>query len=384
MGGAITIGEWIFSAKPHSTAISPDRTTVWSFDLEGRPISWFEGELTYKRSLASAVHARSRRGGTRRRWIVPPEEARALFARILEGVARAPRAELPRRLSERIDLILSWTPDRLLAEKERFDRAYEPITILPPDQYLSIVVQATRGCTWNRCTFCSFYQDRPFAVRTPEEFARHLDAVRDLLGRGAALRRGLFLADGNALVLARSRLLPLVRAARDAFPGRPIAGFVDVFSGERKPEEEWRELRDEGLARAAIGIETGHDPLLAWLDKPGSAGEALRFTETLARAGIGLSLIFMCGVGGDRFAGAHLRDSLALIERLPLRPGDIVYLSPFVEHPGSEYARRARAEGIRPLPPAEIEAQMSALREGVRRRHPQVRVAPYDIREFVY
>ena len=36
------VGEWIFGLKNHSTAVSPDRQTVYSFDLEGRPVSWYE------------------------------------------------------------------------------------------------------------------------------------------------------------------------------------------------------------------------------------------------------------------------------------------------------------------------------------------------------
>ncbi len=375
---------WIASAGPRFTTLSPDRETVLSFDLEGRPISWFDGGRTYKRSLASVVHGRERVGGARRRFVVGEAEARELFARLLERVRDAPRERWPAAVRDRVDRILRWTPESLLAERERFEAAYERVSILPPDQYLAIVVQATRGCTWNRCTFCNFYQDRPFAARSGEEFAEHLVRVADLLGEAAAMRRGLFLGDGNALALSVDRLVPLVEAARAVFPDRPWSGFVDVFSGERKSVDDWSALRARGLDRVVVGLETGHGPLLKFLNKPGTPGEAESFLVLLKEAGVRVSIVLMVGAGGDRYADGHARDTLALVGRLPLGPGDLVYLSPFVEHDGSAYADRVRAEGIRALRQDEREARTIELRDRLRSALPGVQVARYDIREFVY
>lgn len=372
--------------RRESLTLSPDpeHSVTWSFDLEGRPISWFEDDCLDKRSLASDVHGREQFHGARRRWRVPREEAARRFARMLERVSAAPREGFGDEVCERLAAVARWTPEALLAERSRFDAAYRPISILPPDQYLAVVLQATFGCSWNRCTFCDFYQGRPLEVRDEADFRAHAEAVARLLGRAENLRKRIFLADGNALILSIERLRPIFDVARRFFPGRPISGFVDVFSGEKKPAEGWEELRRLGLARAHVGIETGHDPLLAWMRKPGHAEQAVELVGTLEAAGLEVAVILLCGAGGRRFAAAHQADTVALLERLPLGAGDIVYLSPFVEKAASEYARIARAEGVEPLTAQEIDAQMSALREVVRRRHPAVRAALYDIREFVY
>ena len=375
---------WVASARPRFTTLSPDRETVLSFDLEGRPISWFEAGRTYKRSLASVVHGRERVGGQRRRFVVGDTEAAGLFARLLDRVREAPRERLPEDARGRIDGILRWTPETLLAERERFEAAYAPVSILPPDQYLAIVVQATHGCTWNRCTFCNFYQDRRFEVRSAEVLADHLARVADLLGDAAAIRRRLFLADGNALALSIDRLRPIVDTARAVFPGRPWSGFVDVFTGERKTVDDWRALRDHGLDRVYVGLETGHGPLLTFLNKPGTPDEAGSFLTVLKEAGVRVTVILMAGAGGERYAEGHVRDTLALVGGLPLGPGDLVYLSPFVEHAGSEYVRRARSEGVGALADEDREAQAIELRDRLRAALPGVQVARYDIREFVY
>ena len=390
--------DWRIAVQAGATVLSPTRHEVVSFDLEGRPTSWFRDGRTYKRSLASGVYGRRTEGGVRRRWRVADDAVATAFERALEVAGRAAAdlragrvgAEMVAEpativaLKQRLERSLTWTPARLAAEHARFAAAYAPIPILPPDQYGAVVLQATFGCSWNRCTFCSFYQDRPFQVRPPEAFEAHVDAVQALLGRDADARRSVFLADGNALVLANARLRPLLETARRAFPDRPFAGFVDVFGGERKGVDAWRELRALGLERVAIGIETGFDPLLGWLNKPGSADEAAAFVADLKGAGLRVAVILMVGVGGARFAEAHVRDTAALLARLALDAGDVVYLSPFVVHPGSGYAERAATDGVAPLDAAARTAQYAALRAAARAAAPRTPVARYDIDEFVY
>ena len=377
---------WTLQARPESFTLSRSGTgagaEVLSFDAEGRLLTWcgppFAPGTLYKRALDSRLLGRRQQGGQRRRWQADRAEQQRVFAALADTAAAA-QSELASPL---LDRVLAWTPARLRAERERFAAAYAPVSILPPDQYFAVVVQATRGCSWNRCTFCTFYRDRPFSVQAPEAFAAHLQAVAELLGEGARLRRSIFLADGNALMLSNRKLLPLIAQARAAFPGREVHGFLDVFTGSRKTVADWRDLRAAGVRRVYLGLETGHDPLLAWLDKPGSAAQATELIHDLKAAGLNVAPIFMTGVGGQSYAAAHLADTLRLLEQLPLGAGDLVYLSPFVEH--GDYAARAREDGVLPLTATEREAQATALREFLKTHKPGVQVARYDIEEFLY
>jgi hypothetical protein len=392
--------DWLVSFGSGATTLSPSRDEVVAFDLEGRPQSWFLRGETFKRSLASEVFGRQSVDGVRRRWRVSADEAKALFARALavaeaylidggeprtgSGATGGARVAADADADVRLERILRWTPERLAGERERFAHAYVPVSILPPDQYGAVVLQATFGCSWNRCTYCTFYQDRPFSLRSVDAFERHADAVRELLGDAAVARRSVFLADGNALVLSNARLEPILAVARGAFPKRPLAGFVDVFSGEHKPASDWRELRELGLERVAIGVETGHDPLLAYLHKPGGADAAAEFVATLKEAGLSVAVILMLGAGGERFAAGHARDTAALLGRLQLDAADLVYLSPFVVQEGSEYAERAERDGLVPLSEGARREQEALLRAAAREAVPAARVARYHIDEFVY
>jgi radical SAM superfamily enzyme YgiQ (UPF0313 family) len=341
---------------------------VLSFDREGRPYHYFRQGLTYKRALDGSLHLRFREGERRRRRL-SEEEALAVYEEIL-ALARCHLRDEGRRRE-----VLRWTPEALL-DPTPYRRAYAwPISILPPDAYLSVVLQATTGCTWNRCAFCAFYQDRPFQKRSEAEFREHVEAVLDLLGRGRLLRRGVFLADGNALAL-QEPLIPLLEVVRARFPGEPVLGFLDLFTGLKKEASWWERLAALGLRRVYVGLETGHPPLLALLHKPGHPREAIPLVGVLKRAGLSLGVILMVGVGGRRYEKAHREDSLRLLSQLPLDRGDIVYLSPFQETPGTPYA----ALGLEPLP--HVEAELALWAEAIRKMG--LKAARYDIREFLY
>ncbi len=372
---------WTISSRANVTVLSPDRETVLSFDLEGRPISWFLRGTMYKRSLGGQVHVRVREDGVRVRSVLSRSETAEMFERLLATAGSAPQ-QLGHQ--DQLDKIRSWTIPALLAEKERFESVYRPVSILPPDQYLAVVLQATWGCSWNRCTFCSFYQDRPFASRAVDEFRHHAEEVKEFLGAGLALRRSIFLADGNALVLGRDRLFPMMEIASSLFPGYPVHGFVDLLGGEKRSVAEWAELKRLGLIRVHIGLETGSDDLLGWLNKPGSAVESLGFVATLKKAGLQVALIFMVGAGGDLYRDRHREETVGLVAGLPLSEGDIIYLSPFLPEAGSTYLHEANTAGVQALQPGELDNEYKTLRDRIRADCPRVKVARYDIREFIY
>jgi radical SAM superfamily enzyme YgiQ (UPF0313 family) len=367
--------------SPRSTVLSPELGRSLTFDREGRLLIYFRHGETFKRSLGSEVHLRFRRG-TRQRRRLGTEEGLKIFdeAYMVAGEARPSASlQLGRRLDEEI---LRWSAVELDAERRRFAAVYKPISILPPDQYLAVVLQATEGCSWNACTFCNFYMDRPFSVKKPEEFERHVAGVKELLGRGLQLRRGIFLADGNALALSNRRLMPLLEIATRELPGRKLYGFIDLYSGERRRPEDWRELAEKGLDRVYVGMETGLDDLLALVNKPGSVVELEAFVAILKTAGLSVCLIVMVGLGGRQYREDHAHATLKALKAMPLTSEDLIYLSPFVEQSGSVYQRHRMEQGLDPMDEAEIDSELERLAGLIRIRG--LKASRYDIREFIY
>ncbi len=402
------------STAAGTLTLSFDGAINLSFDGEGRMVGAFMDKITYRRALDNRILAKwidPERPGQRIRRCLDAPERRALLNRAYALAAQVTPLLAPRHsplASAWLARIAAWDFPRLEAETERFHAIYKPVSILPPDQYMAVVVQAAEGCSYNECTFCTFYRDRPFRIKSVDELTDHMAQIRAFLGRGISLRRTLFLADANAVIIPQPRLLPLMDAVNATFaigPGRALNGiyaFISAPDALRKSATDFRELAERNLRRVYVGLETGHDPLRAFLAKQGQAEDVLAAVYTIKASGLrpGLSgsteltevrtvsvgLIFMVGIGGEHFRDAHFRDTVALIQRLPLDAGDLIYLSPFVAGPDSPYVADLAAAGFAPMSDDQIRAEekrfKAALLPWAKPRG--VRVSHYDVREFVY
>lgn len=362
-----------------------DEEPSYSFDLAGRLIGAYAGGMNYRRGLDNRVLRKwSGADGRRQREWLSVLDARRFLTDAYDPASRVAEAAGDPRL----EVLRRWDWDALQGDADRFARIYRPVSILPPDQYLALVLQATESCSYNRCTFCDFYRGRPFQVKGPDELRAHIGAVREFFGPAIGLRKSLFLADANALVAPMARLrawLDVIDEAR-VLPQAGIYSFIDAFDVHRKTQTEWAELAGRGLRRVYIGMESGDDALLSFLRKPGTSADVMAAVAALKGAGLAASVIIMTGVGGDRYAEAHVDGTVAALNAMPLGPGDIIYFSPFVDHPGSEYGRLAEQAGIRPFTDAEIASQEAAIRAALRPADPAhaPRISRYDIREFIY
>lgn len=414
----------LFHEKPESLSLTVEGSTVLTYDRAGRPYAAFLEGRNYRRGLDNRVLEKwgEVRGGQkfrRRRWLSPAEADR--FLARLESLVQEVEAALVRgpcrllrgsedwqeKVRSWLAAILRYNRARLEEERQRYRQIYGSVSILPPDQYRAVVLQATEGCHWNRCTFCDLYRDRPFRIRSREEFRAHVGEVKSFLGAGLTLRKSIFLGDANALIVAQEPLRAFFGILEEEFCLMPshlsgreraawraahpegvegIYSFIDAFSPQRKSVEDFAELRRRGLRRVYVGLETGHAPLLRWLNKPGCPEDLVALVVRLKEAGLQVGVILLVGVGGEAFAAGHVADSVALVNRLPLDEQDLVYLSELVEPPHGEYARQMAAARLTPLSPEQMQLQREALRSGLEgppeRRGPKV--TTYDLREFVY
>lgn len=385
-------GQWrgqplTLNARAESLTISlgtpgqPDQE-VYSFDGAGRPWSVFRQGVLYRRGLNGRVLARWRENESRQRRWLPDAEARAL-----ESLIRARMVELEAELWGALpgDLTALFTPilnHDAQADMRRCAEVYQPVGILPPDQYLAAVLQLTEGCSFNTCTFCTFYKGRPFRIKPPDELRAHALAVRDFLGAGLRLRRSIFLGDANALVVPMPRLLPLLDVVREVFDVEAAGGlyaFLDGFSGEKKSQEDYRALAGRGLRRVYVGLESGSDALLHELRKPGSASDAIQAVREMKAGGVAVGVIVLIGAGGQAFSGAHVRETIQVLNAMPLDGRDLLYLSDLVIDPAMAYAQQAAAFAA--LDTSAMRAQEETIRAGL---HIAPRISRYDIREFIY
>lgn len=418
----------IIHAKHDSISICLNHfNNSMNFDQEGRMISVFQNGHTFQRGEDNRYLAKwktDRLGSplTMRRTLERHEveeffnNSRETVHEVFHALQQQKMKDLiaqrvpvneAKAVQEWLHRILSYTLDRYEERAEEFLRIYKPISILPPDQYRSLVVQATEGCHYNRCNFCVFYKDRVFHVKTPAEFHAHLNAIRQYYGESLRLRRTIFLGDANAIVAPQKSLLYFLDALNEEFEITPqgmekeertnwkaahpihfngIVSFMDCFASNQKSVEDFKAMAARNLKRVYLGVETGSDSLLAFLNKAGRSDEIRSAIDRVKQADIAVGLIIMIGIGGLKFNAEHIEKTVKLLRSLPLSEKDLIYFSEFVQLPEMPYTRKAVEEKVRPLTLSQMKTQMSLIRQQLKSSYPVIpaKLSVYDVRDFMY
>ena len=181
----------------------------------------------------------------------------------------------------------------------------------PPSEANAYLLQATIGCSWNKCTYCDMYRDKPkFQIRDIKEVLEdlHMSAQQ----AGSRIQK-LFVTDGDALCLPMDHWRTILQTARKLFPNlRRVSCYAMASNILEKTPEELKELCDLGLRQLYIGPESGDDPTLKRIAKGSTAAEHVEAAERAHEAGMKLSVIFLLGAGGVKRSKEHALASAQL------------------------------------------------------------------------
>lgn len=177
---------------------------------------------------------------------------------------------------------------------------YEGIVIRPPSEANSLILQATFGCSHNKCTFCPTYKGRRFGIKDFELFKQDVDEMSRL-----AWRR-VFLADGDALIMPQRMLLPRLQYVREKLPSVERVGiYGNAKSIEKKSSEELVELRENGLGIVYYGLESGDQKTLDFICKGRTVDRLIDAGQKVKKAGIKLSVTVLLGCAGSERGPLH-------------------------------------------------------------------------------
>ncbi|HEY6033439.1 MAG TPA: radical SAM protein [Kofleriaceae bacterium] len=181
----------------------------------------------------------------------------------------------------------------------------------PPSEADALIVQATIGCSWNHCTYCDMYRDKPvFALRPLPETLEDLERAGREVGPQV---EKVFVADGDALVMGLDMWLPILASCRTLFPRlRRVSCYATAQNVLAKTADELARLREHGLAMIYMGPESGDDATLKRIAKGSTAAEHVEAAARARAAGIAVSAIFLLGAGGVERSAEHASASAAL------------------------------------------------------------------------
>ncbi len=222
----------------------------------------------------------------------------------------------------------------------------------PPSEAYSFILRVTIGCSHNACTYCNMYRSVRFRTRPMEEIMAQIQAAKPY----APQIRRIFLADGNALVLATDKLLQILAVLQQTFPRLQrvscYAGPKDMLN---KSPAELAALREAGLKLVYYGLESGDEGVLTAVNKGVTAAEAIAAGQRIVESGIKLSVMVIAGLGGQAGSAGHAYHTAQAVNAI--RPHMLSALT-LMLYRGSQLLEQFERGLFVPLPPAAIMGEL--------------------------
>ncbi len=232
---------------------------------------------------------------------------------------------------------------------------FEQGPIRPPSESTSLLLRITRNCPWNQCLFCPIYKGMKFSLRGVEEIKQDIQIARDMaddikaiswkMGKSGEIDSEIidhifnndgfsdsyksiaiwlyygtgacFLQDADNLVMKTKDLVDVLNFLRDRFPE---ITRITTYSRSRtivnKSVDSLKEIREAGLNRIHVGMESGYDPLLKLIKKGVTSAQHIEAGRRVLEAGIELSEYVMPGLGGQEMWKEHALETANALNRI--------------------------------------------------------------------
>ncbi len=210
-------------------------------------------------------------------------------------------------------------------------KAYDFPPYRPPSEAGSLLLRVTRGCPWNKCTFCSMYRNLVFERRPVNEIKDDIASAGEHYSETV---KTVFIADSNSLIVRTDNFIEILEHLRKTFPYiERITSYARAKTLQKKPLEDLKSLRQAGLTRFHVGLETGSADLLRDIRKGITPDEFVEGGIKAKTAGFELSVYILLGIGGEERWSEHARDTASVLNLIDPHFIRVRTLQP---QPGSE------------------------------------------------
>ena len=233
--------------------------------------------------------------------------------------------------------------------------SFEQGPIRPPSEAKSLLFRFTRNCPWNQCLFCPVYKGRKFSLRSVEEIKQDIQNAKDIaddmkalsweMGFSGKLEEPVvsrifsspsysdsyrtiaawlynktdacFLQDADNLIMHTDDLVEVLTFLREKFPEiKRVTTYSRSRTIVRKSVDDLKRIREAGLDRVHVGLETGYDPLLKMMKKGVSGEQQIEAGQKVVAAGMELSEYVMPGLGGQALWREHATATAEVLNQI--------------------------------------------------------------------
>ncbi len=184
----------------------------------------------------------------------------------------------------------------------------------PPSEAQSMLLRVTHGCPWNKCAFCSMYRKYPFARKSMAEIKADIDLMPEVYGTHA---NHVFLGDSNSLLLSAADLVEILKHLYSVFPGlKRVTSYARGKTVMKKSLDDLKAIREAGLTRLHIGLESGSDEVLKIIRKGATADEIIVGGLKSKEAGFDCSIYVLLGIGGMEHTMDHRQGTIRVLNAI--------------------------------------------------------------------
>jgi hypothetical protein len=231
--------------------------------------------------------------------------------------------------------------------------SFEIGPIRPPSESNSLLIRATRNCPWNRCKFCNSYKGQKFELRSVADIKNDISnakIMRDRImeitikaGRSVGMQKvigmvlkdppndsfrnvalwllgggeNVFLQDANSLIMKTEDLGQVIVYLKTSFPKvKRVTSYARSHTAMKKKLVELIQLRQAGLNRLHIGLESGYDPILEFIAKGETSEQHIKGGRNVVESGISLSEYVILGLGGKDLSALHAKHTAKVLNEI--------------------------------------------------------------------
>lgn len=239
----------------------------------------------------------------------------------------------------------------------------------------SLLLRITENCPWNKCTFCEMYKGHPFVYRTVADIKADIDTVKIMVdeirevarkvGQDGQINREVlqallsvnphldenhcfstvfswlysggktaFLQDANSMIMRSPEFIDVLQHLRKTLNTLTrVTSYTRSKTLAQRKLEELNAIREAGLDRIHVGLETGDDEILKIVRKGVTSAEQIDGGKKAMAAGFQLSEYWMPDLGGRERWRQHAENTARVLNEI--NP-NYIRSRPFVPRQGTE------------------------------------------------
>lgn len=219
------------------------------------------------------------------------------------------------------------------------DKFYPKYMYTPMPEMHNEMVPVTAGCSFKKCIYCDLNYKQKFHIFKLDEVENFLIERKTELQKNNRMSKRFTLLEGNPLCVSTDHLISVFKLIHKYFEVEYISMFARATDVLRKSDEELLKLKELGMDRLCLGLESGSDEVLAFHKKGHTAHDSILATRKLDRLGIKYSTYFMLGLGGRNMTMSHRCETAKLLNEI--HPFEVVFVTTviFKRAPLKDYVR---------------------------------------------